>query len=158
MVLLDRLTEEPEIKINDQNDYKSDKNSDSDYIDSDHYPDDESTATPPEEEDKNSCLDIVTTEDQPPSIFGNIVVKNSSEVHFGNKTFYQGPVTIKQFLYNNSSNNSELSIKDNEDKPHLVTDGVPNFLKINNCDNCENYNGDNPVSKSKEALDQRGTY
>jgi hypothetical protein len=31
--------------------------------------------------------------------FGNIVVNSSSDVHFGNKTFYNGPVTIKQFLY-----------------------------------------------------------
>ena len=31
--------------------------------------------------------------------FGNIVVNSSSDVHFGNKTFYNGPVTIKQFVY-----------------------------------------------------------
>ena len=31
--------------------------------------------------------------------FGNIVVKSSTDVHFGNKTFYNGPVTIKQFVY-----------------------------------------------------------
>ncbi|XP_021932119.1 uncharacterized protein LOC110835818 isoform X2 [Zootermopsis nevadensis] len=30
--------------------------------------------------------------------FGNIVVSSSSDVHFGNKTFYNGPVTIKQFV------------------------------------------------------------
>lgn len=33
--------------------------------------------------------------------FGNVSVMNSNDVHFGNKTVYQGPVTIKQFLYNN---------------------------------------------------------
>jgi hypothetical protein len=27
------------------------------------------------------------------------VVNSSSDVHFGNKTFYNGPVTIKQFVY-----------------------------------------------------------
>lgn len=32
---------------------------------------------------------------------GSIAVQNSSEITFGNKTFYQGPVTIKQFLYDN---------------------------------------------------------
>ena len=31
--------------------------------------------------------------------FGKIVVNSSSDVHFGNKTFYNGPVTIKQFVY-----------------------------------------------------------
>lgn len=32
---------------------------------------------------------------------GSIAVQNSSDITFGNKTFYQGPVTIKQFLYEN---------------------------------------------------------
>ncbi|XP_047359704.1 peptidoglycan-recognition protein LE-like isoform X2 [Vespa velutina] len=36
-----------------------------------------------------------------PSTFGDICVKNSTNVHLGNKTFYKGPVTIKQFVYTN---------------------------------------------------------
>ncbi|XP_014484296.1 PREDICTED: peptidoglycan-recognition protein LC-like [Dinoponera quadriceps] len=36
-----------------------------------------------------------------PSNFGDVCVKNSSNVHLGNKTFYKGPVTIKQFVYTN---------------------------------------------------------
>lgn len=36
------------------------------------------------------------------SNIGNIVVHNSSDITFGNKTFYQGPVTIKQFLVDNN--------------------------------------------------------
>lgn len=32
------------------------------------------------------------------SNIGTIAVQNSSDITFGNKTFYQGPVTIKQFL------------------------------------------------------------
>lgn len=36
--------------------------------------------------------------DAKPNI-GSIAVQNSSDITFGNKTFYQGPVTIKQFLY-----------------------------------------------------------
>ncbi|XP_071564582.1 peptidoglycan-recognition protein LC-like [Temnothorax nylanderi] len=36
-----------------------------------------------------------------PSNFGDVCVKNSTNVHLGNKTFYQGPVTIKQFVYTN---------------------------------------------------------
>lgn len=36
-----------------------------------------------------------------PSNFGDICVKNSTNVHLGNKTFYKGPVTIKQFVYTN---------------------------------------------------------
>lgn len=33
------------------------------------------------------------------SNIGNIVIENSSDVTFGNKTFFHGPVTIKQFIY-----------------------------------------------------------
>ncbi|XP_012257306.2 peptidoglycan-recognition protein LC-like [Athalia rosae] len=33
--------------------------------------------------------------------FGDVCVKNSANVHFGNKTFYNGPVTIKQIVYAN---------------------------------------------------------
>lgn len=33
---------------------------------------------------------------------GSIAVQNSSDITFGNKTFYQGPVTIKQFVYDKS--------------------------------------------------------
>lgn len=31
--------------------------------------------------------------------FGSVNVVNSNDVHFGNKTVYKGPVTIKQFVY-----------------------------------------------------------
>lgn len=37
-----------------------------------------------------------------PANFGDVCVKNSTNVHLGNKTFYKGPVTIKQFVYTNS--------------------------------------------------------
>ncbi|RLU18494.1 hypothetical protein DMN91_008851 [Ooceraea biroi] len=36
-----------------------------------------------------------------PSSFGDVCVKNSTNVHLGNKTFYKGPVTIQQFVYTN---------------------------------------------------------
>lgn len=63
--------------------------------------------------------------------FGNICVTNSSEVHFGNKTVYQGPVTIKQVLYTNGGfesdvnnvNNGNLAINEISD---IVTDSVTN--------------------------------
>lgn len=32
--------------------------------------------------------------------FGNITVANSSDIHIGNKSFYNGPVTIKQIVVN----------------------------------------------------------
>lgn len=36
---------------------------------------------------------------------GNLQITNSSDVHIGNRTIYQGPVTIKQVLYANSTQN-----------------------------------------------------
>lgn len=39
--------------------------------------------------------------------FGDVRVKNSTNVHLGNKTFYKGPVTIKQFVYTNPTSIQE---------------------------------------------------
>lgn len=36
----------------------------------------------------------------PQLLFGNIAVQNASDVTFGNKSYYQGPITIKQCLHN----------------------------------------------------------
>lgn len=35
---------------------------------------------------------------------GTVAVQNSTDITFGNKTFYQGPVTIKQFLLDEKNN------------------------------------------------------
>lgn len=47
----------------------------------------------------NSSKQLAESGENPvkPNI-GSIAVQNSSDITFGNKTFYQGPVTIKQFL------------------------------------------------------------
>lgn len=48
------------------------------------------------------------------SHIGSIAVQNSSDITFGNKTFYQGPVTIKQFVYDkNKWKENETHAKDN---------------------------------------------
>lgn len=44
-----------------------------------------------------------------PSSFGDVCVKNSANVHLGNKTFYKGPVTIKQFVYTNPTSLQDAS-------------------------------------------------
>lgn len=44
-----------------------------------------------------------------PSNFGDVCVKNSTNVHLGNKTFYKGPVTIKQFVYASSNSAQDVS-------------------------------------------------
>ncbi|GJQ76920.1 putative animal peptidoglycan recognition proteins homologous to Bacteriophage T3 lysozyme [Trypoxylus dichotomus] len=66
--------------------------------------------------------------------FQNIEVTNSRDVHFGNKTYYQGPVTIKQILYTNPNsdslnsderdNNNKLPIA-GTDNDGYVTDSSP---------------------------------
>lgn len=45
-------------------------------------------------------LEPRTSGSQPVSAIGSIAVQNSSDITFGNKTYYQGPVTIKQFHLN----------------------------------------------------------
>ena len=40
--------------------------------------------------------------------FGSVVVNNSSDVHFGTKAFYNGPVTIKQFVYTNKNGGEDV--------------------------------------------------
>lgn len=47
---------------------------------------------------RHSSLMCANNNDTSPNI-GSIAVQNSSDITFGNKTFYQGPVTIKQFVY-----------------------------------------------------------
>lgn len=63
----------------------------------------------------------------PPKI-GNIAVQNSSDITFGNKTFYQGPVTIKQFLLNGdnrwverSNSTSDSNQENGHENPSFTT-------------------------------------
>lgn len=58
--------------------------------------------------DNGGALVLDDVQDKNPC-FQNIEVTNSSDVHFGNKTYYQGPVTIKQILYTNPSQNNNDS-------------------------------------------------
>lgn len=70
--------------------------------------------------------------DTPPA-FGNVSITNSTDVHFGNKTYYQGPVTIKQVLYPESVN--ENSAKLNSD---CEVDGCK-VLAYNEKDKCTSH-------------------
>lgn len=48
----------------------------------------------------NMCQSsILCTQNDSKPVIGSIAVNHSSDITFGNKTFYQGPVTIKQFVY-----------------------------------------------------------
>ncbi|KAG5870410.1 hypothetical protein JTB14_038159 [Gonioctena quinquepunctata] len=59
--------------------------------------------------------------------FGSVSVVNSNDVHFGNKTVYKGPVTIKQFVYPNGdiSCDSVGSLSESDKKIDL-SNGVNN--------------------------------
>lgn len=46
----------------------------------------------------STAMNPHSSNDIKPTI-GSIAVQNSRDITFGNKTFYQGPVTIKQFVY-----------------------------------------------------------
>jgi len=47
-----------------------------------------------------------------PSNFGDVRVKDSTNVHLGNKTFYKGQITIKQFIYTNPTSIQDAGIFD----------------------------------------------
>lgn len=83
---------------NSINDYESED------CESDYQVDTISTASCQDEENhySNETKDAlaVTNQSQVPH-FKSVSVVNSNDVHFGNKTVYKGPVTIKQFVYPN---------------------------------------------------------
>lgn len=69
----------------------------------------------------------IAVPDQSLGNFGNVVVKNSTDVQFGNNTYYQGPVVIKQFMYN-GTDDPKLSIEDGTNNLAYSDD---NNIKIN---------------------------
>lgn len=57
--------------------------------------------------------------DAPKLNIGSIAVQNSSGITFGNNTIYQGPVTIKQFLYDQ---NKWKAAEHGSDNPAFTSD------------------------------------
>lgn len=49
--------------------------------------------------------------------FESVSVVNSNDVHFGHKTIYKGPVTIKQFVYANGEVVKSERVSDSEETP-----------------------------------------
>lgn len=70
---------------------------------------------------KQSPTELVQTRENPvkPNI-ASIAVQNSSDITFGDKTFYQGPVTIKQFLLENNQWRQRDTV-DGTDNPAFVS-------------------------------------
>jgi len=82
--------------------------------------------------------------------FGNIVVNSSSDVHFGNKTFYNGPVTIRQVVYTTrdggvDDQRSEVDGENVDKQVHVVDgldhvpSGMPNGKAQCPASPCENF-------------------
>lgn len=79
---------------------------------------------------QSSIICANANSDVKPNI-GSIAVQNSSDITFGNKTFYQGPVTIKQFVYdkNNKWKETESIPNDNLGSPDVNTDKLSEMGK-----------------------------
>lgn len=61
-----------------------------------------------------------------PPVFGTVSVSNSENVHFGNNTYFQGPVTIKQVIQSKSGiENASYNKTDDEiSKPPLYKEAT----------------------------------
>ncbi|XP_015604357.1 peptidoglycan-recognition protein LA [Cephus cinctus] len=82
---------------------------------------------------------------EPPPNFGDVCVKNSSNVNLGNKTFYKGPVTIKQFVYTNPDFSTVNDVIENErvtnqrdvEASEIINNGT-STVTPNSADSCNN--------------------
>lgn len=85
--------------------------------------------------------------------FGNICVQNSTDVHFGNKTIYQGPVTIKQIVYAGSASENDA------EEERRISDGVVPQLTYKNAGNGLAKNGfvinNNEIKAEENKVESR---
>lgn len=81
------------------------------------------------------------------SNFGDVQVKNSTNVHLGSKTFYKGPVTIKQFVYTNP-----ISVEDN-DSPKINNGRITDVNNFNSTSK-ENTTGNGAVLSQNRNFDK----
>lgn len=110
-------------------------------------------------DDESEDAIVVASEANIPTI-ESVSVVNSTDVHIGNKTVYQGPVTIKQIVYPNSAlsdcvNNlqtceNRVTVKSNG---FPTTDGIdnPTFVKDNSLQKKNNANGDINAVENNDA-------
>ncbi|GLV32198.1 Peptidoglycan recognition protein LE [Carabus blaptoides fortunei] len=101
MVIEERLSEEPN-KTTDEDVHVQEWTDNVSYTSSEEDLNDECQT--------EEGLEIASPDDTCAGTFGNVVVKNSSDVQFGNNTYYHGPVTIKQFVYKGAQD-GQLSIE-----------------------------------------------
>lgn len=78
------------------------------------------------------------------SQFGNVAISNSTDIHIGNKTIYQGPVTIKQLVCNNSEM-GQVCAGDKVDQSGNKCYDNPGFVR----DTCASGDSDNKMDVHK---------
>lgn len=122
------------------------------------YQVDSVSISPCEDTDSDSETDntlVVSGQPALPTI-ESVSVVNSNDVHIGNKTVYQGPVTIKQIVYPNApSTDCVNSLCENKvvvKKDFSVDNGIdnPTFEKDSPLRN-KRSNGDKDIIQSSDA-------
>lgn len=98
--------------------------------------------------DDDSNAIVLSDEARNQPSFGNICVENSSDVHFGNKAYYQGPVTIKQFVSIDTIPNQLADVQNLKLKAPELGAKLNETVIINGCAN--NNTSDN-VGQDREA-------
>lgn len=64
-------------------------------------------------------------------VFGSISVSDSDNIQFGNNTYFNGPVTIKQIIKNKGVENPSYTVTDDEPENEI---SVPTKLGENKCE------------------------
>lgn len=86
---------------------------------------------------------ILCTNNDSKPVIGSIAVNHSSDITFGNKTFYQGPVTIKQFVYDkNKWKENDPPENDNTGYVNSSTDKLSR-MQNGNTQTCNKMNSNN---------------
>lgn len=87
--------------------------------------------------------------------FGDISICNGSDIHFGNKTFYHGPVTIKQFVV--ADEDQLKKIRESDVAPSVVEKSFLEHLEgVDNPGFKEDGTKENEVGNSDTTLESVG--
>lgn len=136
-------------KANDARSYKSESstatNSDTEELELDAIPSkadfkkyQNSSLEPHKLHSHNGNLVIVDNSSGPSSAqtsgprIDSIAIQNSSDIQFGNKTFYNGPVVIKQFMLDDRNKKwiSRTEAEESRNKNGVVNDGFDGKVAI----------------------------
>ncbi|CAK1554922.1 unnamed protein product [Leptosia nina] len=83
--------------------------------------------------EKQSAIDTLSTlpglQNSSAPVFGSVSVSESENVHFGNNTYFNGPVTIKQIIKTKSGIENESYTKDGDEDGRAVPPSKENSVK-----------------------------